>query len=271
MDYKMICSDVDGTLLNENHEVTPKTRKAILRWIKEGRVFAIASARSPAGIEPIVQKNAFSCCIIAFNGALILDEQRMVLYENGMTLPQAQRMIHELEESGLDLSWNVYTKDRWLVKSRSDPRIRREEQIVEAQAEETPLTELPETTVVDKILCIVSPECMEETERMLKKNYPECAVVRSSDILIEITKKEINKEAGMRRLCDSKNIKKDEVIAFGDNYNDLEMLQAAGCGVLMGNAPDELKDLWQKAGTNRRLLAPDHGHDGIACALENIL
>lgn len=268
MIYQMICSDVDGTLLNEDHEVTEKTREAILQCGMQGIVFAIASARSPAGIEPIIQKNGFSCCIIAYNGALILDEQRKVLYEHGMTQNEARQIIQQLEESGLDLTWNVYTKDRWIVKKRSDPRVQREEQIVEAQAEEARPEALPEETIVDKILCMVAPACMEETEAILKEKFPACAVVRSSDILIEITKKGIDKEQGMQKLCAYKNIGVDAVIAFGDHYNDLSMLRAAGCGVLMENAPEALKTLWMReTAENRRMLTADHNHDGIAQVL----
>lgn len=272
MRYKMICSDVDGTLLDDAHCVTEKTRRSILRAVGQGMMFAIASARSPAGIEPIVKKNGFCCCIIAFNGALILDEKRSILYENGMSVAEAWRITEALEQIGTDVTWNVYTKDRWIVKNRRNPRVQREERIVETIAEEGNVKALSQETVIDKILCMVSREHMAETERWMRKNFPEYVIVRSSACLLEIMKAGNNKAQGLRNLCANKKINEQEVIAFGDHYNDLEMLTVAGCGVLMKNAPQEIKKSWlKKPSANVRMLTEDHNHDGIARVLEKVI
>ena len=95
--------------------------------------------------------------------------------------------------------------------------------------------------MVDKILCMCDSEYMSPSETLLRKYFPELSIARSSDSLLEIMAGGINKAEAVRYLCDLRKIPLTSTIAFGDNYNDLEMLEAVGCGVLMGNAPSELQ------------------------------
>ena len=71
-----VFSDIDGTLLTSEHVVSPLTSSAIHTLTDQGVLFTISSARSPSGIRPIIKKNDFHCCTIAFSGALILDEDQ---------------------------------------------------------------------------------------------------------------------------------------------------------------------------------------------------
>ena len=131
---KIVFSDVDGTQLSSGHRVTPKTRQAIGRLRQRDIPFVIVSARSPAGIEPIVRENGLCGPIVAFSGALLLDEERNVLFGSGMDRDAAAQVVRFAEGLGLDLSWCAYTARDWLVKEKADPRVIREENIVRAQS-----------------------------------------------------------------------------------------------------------------------------------------
>ena len=82
---------------------------------------------------------------------------------------------------------------------------------------------------------------MSPSETLLRKYFPELSIARSSDSLLEIMAGGINKAEAVKYLCDLRKIPLTSTIAFGDNYNDLEMLEGAGIGVAMGNAKDEVK------------------------------
>lgn len=84
--------------------------------------------------------------------------------------------------------------------------------------------------------------------------------MKSSDILLEIMENGVTKESAVRRLCRMWDIPMPEAAAFGDNYNDAEMLEAVGYGVLMGNAPEELKE-------RIPVHTESNDHDGIYHAL----
>ena len=104
---KIIFSDVDGTLLNSSHKVLPGTVYAIRELKKKGIPFVIISARSPSGIRPILEENNFTCPMISYSGALILDENENVLYSEGFSREDAAQMVEFIESNQLDCTWNI--------------------------------------------------------------------------------------------------------------------------------------------------------------------
>ena len=163
-----------------------------------------------------------------------------------------------------DMSWCIYSGDDWIAPDRSDERILKEERIVEARSREGTVDDLPAGAGVNKFLCICAPGTISRIEAEVREAFPETAVVRSSDILLEIMAKGISKREAVLRYCRYLGISPQETVAFGDNYNDVEMLQAAGTGYVMGNAPEEIR-----AGAAH--VTADNDHDGIAQILEQII
>jgi len=239
-DFKIIFSDVDGTLLDSRHNLPSGMAQAIRQLGEKGILFVLVSARGPSGLYPIMKRGGFRCPLIAYSGALTQDAQGQVLSHRGLSKPLAQSVIDYIDEQGFDLSWCLYALDQWLVRDRRDPRIIREEQIVRAEAAEGGVADI-RGNQASKILCIVSPKQMEKTEQSLKERFPSLNIVRSSDILLEIMAREADKGAAIRAYCARLHIDPARSIAFGDNYNDIGMLEAAGLGILMGNAPEALK------------------------------
>ena len=256
---RIIFSDVDGTLLNSEHVVTPQTRQAILEL--QDIPFVIVSARSPAGIYPIQKKNGFHTSVIAFSGALIQDENRNILYQKGMEVSLAAQVIEFIEREELPLTWCVFSGEEWIVKDRSDPKIIREEQIVEAESTQGTIDSLNSGQAVHKILCICDPGTIDRTQECIRRKFQDINVVKSSDILIEIMDRDVNKAKAVKIYCELSGIDEKEAAAFGDNYNDVEMLETVGYGILMGNAPDDLKERFA-------YITSDNDHDGIAKALK---
>ena len=193
------------------------------------------------------------------SGALALDENRQVLAPQGFSKAVAREMIDFMQQSAFDLSWNAFSFDDWVVASRADARVQREESIVHAQAREGSVDSFAQD-VVHKILCICNPACTEEIERQMKARFPSYSIVRSSPILLEIMRQGVTKASAVRTVCTHYHTAPENAYAFGDNYNDEDMLRAVGHGYLMANAPEPLL---------RRLPLHtlDHNHDGIYAAL----
>ena len=95
----------------------------------------------------------------------------------------------------------------------------------------------------NKILIMSEPEIIEEMERELGKKFPELNIIHSSKILLEIMDKSVNKGKGVEMMLKYYNISSENSIAFGDNSNDIDMIKSVGCGVIMGNAPDYIKNI----------------------------
>ncbi len=239
---KIVFSDVDGTLLDSRHRILPGTIYAIHELQKKGIPFVIISARSPSGVRPILQENHFACPVICYSGALILDEDGKVLYSDGFSPETAGELIRFIEDRQFDCTWNLYSMDNWIVKDISDERVRREEEIVHARAAAGSVSSLSPDAKVGKLLCMCNPGKILEIEQSVRDAFPAMSIARSSDTLLEIMQEGITKRTGVLTLCRLWNIPVESTLAFGDHYNDLEMLETVAQPFLMGNAPRELKD-----------------------------
>ena len=252
---RIVFSDIDGTLLNTGHKITPLTQQAIRDLKSRAIPFVIISARGPSGIYPILEEYAFRCPIISYSGALILDENRNVVFHKGMKKPGVKRLIAFMESRRFDLSWNIYSQEEWLVKDKNDPRIIQEEAIVKAEAAQGSVDSVMRDEV-SKVLCICNPKETEEIEKQLKDAFPDYSIVKSSDSMLEVMEKGVTKAAAVKTLCSLWDIPLSQAVAFGDHYNDAEMLETVGNGILMGNAPDELK-------ARIKIHTSDNDHNGI--------
>ena len=113
-----------------------------------------------------------------------------------------------------------------------------------------------------KILLGGEPEELKSVEqKLLDKLGGEVDIYFSAPWFLEVMPKGINKGIGIEKICDHMGISTDEVIAFGDSFNDISMIRTAGVGVAMGNAEQELKDCAD-------YITDDCDSDGIAKALE---
>lgn len=253
--FKAFFSDIDGTILNSNHQMTAATR-AILQNVQKNTHMALVSARSPSGIYPILNKNRLSMSLVSYNGAWIQDEKGNLLFEHGMSPKTAFEIIDYLERYVPAAAWCLYSGDTWIVKTRSDHRVKREEEIVETAAVEGSLKTLLSLEKVHKILCICPEYQAPVIAERLSRQFQDLTIVPSSGREVEIMAEGISKAKAVCFLCNYWSVSPKQTVAFGDNYNDLGMLRTVGCGVLMENAPEELKQYGLH-------VTSDNNHDGI--------
>lgn len=241
MDIRAVFCDVDGTLLNDEHRISQGTADAVRALQERGIRFVIVSARSPSGLYPILKRYGFTCPLICYSGALVLGEDRSVLRENGMDAQAALSVLRYTENRGYDLAWNLYSYDRWIVRSTEDERIIREQDIVEARAKQAESGVIGADEKVHKLLLICRESDTDQVAEDLSGRFPALTVVRSSGILVEVMNKGVDKARAAGWLLDSWGLRAEEAMAFGDQYNDLEMLRFAGTGIAMGNAPEQVR------------------------------
>ncbi len=261
--FRAIFTDIDGTLITTDHIITEKTRNAIRTCLDQGITVALCSSRCPAGLRPIMKKYDLPCCMVSLGGALVVDQDGNILHEQGMPLETARQVVQFVEEKGFDLTWSIYTTHKWLTKDTSDPRIVHEENVIEAKAEYGTPDTLPADTQILKILCTCDPAITADVQAQLQAAFPALTMAQSSPKLIEITAPGVDKGMAVRVFCEKKGIELCETLGFGDNYNDLAMLEAVGCSVLMQNAPAALHGKFS-------MMTDDNDHDGIAKALEEL-
>ncbi len=260
MSPKIIFSDIDGTLINSNLQVTPKTKDAIRKKIMAGNLFVPVSARMPKAIMTAAGQITNSCPLIAYNGALVLDEMGRPLNSQFMKSEIAVKICKIIDDNP-NITWNVYSGYNWFSPLHKDARIKREENIVDVQSLSTSLDHIADLKGVHKVLLMGEPDALDQLKPELEKKFTELFFVKSAPHLLEIMIKGVKKGAGVTTMAKAFNVALSDCWAFGDNYNDEDMLEVVGHPVLMGNAP---KDLQRKF----KNVTADHDHDGIAQALE---
>lgn len=265
MEWKIVFSDIDGTVLNSKHELLASTIEAVQKLALKNIPFVLVSARMPKAMKLILDEMNVKMPMISYGGALVLDEQNQILHDDKINKLDTKAIIDEIE-----LLWpddvviNYYSDDNWFVKDEENKAVKREENITNVKASQADFKELINKDILpNKILCMTKANISSKIEAVLQEKFPQLNIVRSSDILIEIMNKDVSKANGIEVLLHHLNITPAQAIAFGDNYNDLDMLELAGVGVAMNNAPDDVKK-------TASAVTDDNNHDGIYKFLQKI-
>lgn len=260
---KLIFSDIDGTLINDQLKVTPKTRDAIQKQIVKGNVFIPTSARLPKGMMTAVSQILTVCPLIAYNGALALDEMGRAIVSRFFDAKIAADICRYVDEQDDCFAWNIYSGYVWYCAEKKSPLIEHEEKIVNVKATPASLEKIESLPGVHKALIMAEKKALDRVQQELIAKFPQLSFVRSLDILLEVVLKGVSKASAVKIMADEYKVSLKDCIAFGDNYNDEEMLEEVGHPYLMENAPQSLQ---RKFGMDHVTL--DNNHDGIAHVLE---
>ena len=262
MPIRIVFSDIDGTFLTNDHRVTEHTQQAVKELLAKDIPFVLVSARMPEAIYPITRNIGVTIPIISYSGGLVLTAEEQVLYSKALTEADCRRVLADIDEHWPEVTVNYYAGRHWYVRC-IDSRVQLEMDITSAQAEIADFASLmAEGVLPNKILIMADPPVCEEMEKKLGERFPELNVVRSAPMLLEIMDRSVSKATGIEVMLKHFGLTAEEVIAFGDNYNDTEMLQYVGCGVAMGNAPEPIRALAHE-------VTKTNEEDGIhACLLK---
>ena len=246
MSVKIIFSDIDGTFLKNDKSVSPLTVQAAKKILDQGIKFAFVSARMPEAIFPITDNNHLPrTAAISYSGAYVLDEEEKVLYDKKVSADDAKKVLNEMFNrwNRKDFSASFYSGHNWYAQN-IDERIEKEILNTDAFAEIVNFEDVLDKNILpNKIFVRCEPSICAEMERELGKIFTNLNVVRSAPHLLEVMDKGVSKASGIEVLLNHYGFSKDEAIAFGDNYNDIEMLKYIPQSVAMANAPEEIKKI----------------------------
>lgn len=243
MATRIILSDIDGTFLKDDKSVPELHAEAAKKILAQGLKFAMVSARMPEAIYPITDGIGLPRIpVISYSGALVLTETEEILHDKKMPAGDTEKILAEMNR-WQDIAVNFYTGRKWYVRE-INWRVQREMDITQATAEIADFAELLRAgTLPNKILVMCEPPTCEEMERELGALFPKLNVVRSAPHLLEVMDRSVSKAVGIEILLKHYGFTADEAIAFGDNYNDIEMLEYVPQSVAMGNAPPKIKTI----------------------------
>ena len=243
MGCRLICLDIDGTILTTEHQLTDETRKAIADVITKGTLVILVSARMPQGMEPIRKELNLQDILVCYSGALIM--------ENGMAIYNASLPIDEARDAVktarcLQVHASIYKQEHWIVE-KMDAWSEQEAAIIGLQPESKRFSSAvrnwrDENMGPNKLLFMADAARITELKKTLDcQPHKGLEFYRSKPTYLEAVPSEGSKRHAIAFLCERYGIPREETLAIGDNENDRDMIEYAGIGVAMGNAAESVK------------------------------
>lgn len=236
----LVVSDIDGTLITSNHEVTDATKQAAAKLYEKGVQLSLASSRPPRSIRPLAAALGLRSPFAAFNGALVVTADGSVM-ASSIIEPAVTTAIKAIADD-LGIGVWLYDETEWYVAERN-AFVDREEHT----SGFSPNMDDYEKRLVDKLnkLTVVGkPELVAIAEqRVFDQLADKVSASRSKPRFLDVTSYGIHKGTVIVRLAELLSVSTELVAVIGDGPNDVEMFRQAGTSIAMGQAVDEVRSV----------------------------
>ena len=262
---KLIAVDMDGTLLRSDKTVDRQTAADIQTAVENGILVSYCTGRGLAEMQDVFQTLPMVRYAVCNSGSVIYDQgEDRFLYRNGITHPYITQIVELADRYD---AMPHFLTDRESIISAAD--ISRMEEFhmgiyqpmfrqIARQVESMTAEGLRQTSIAKINIYFRTAGDRKEVYDMLK-DLP-LQVSLSENTTLEMTAPSINKGTGLERLAEHLKIPMNQTAAIGDNYNDMEMLKAAGTSVAMGNAIPEIREMCD-------IVTADNDHNGVGQAI----
>lgn len=254
--YKLLATDIDDTLIDEDHNLPPVNREILTRLHRHQVRIVFASGRADVSIQKVasaILEPADDEYYIAFNGARVVTAaSRTVMSASSIASDAVALVVEYARRHGIYLQG--YAQDEFLVEAECEDtrryaastgmRFRVVSDLAAALAAGSP-----------KLLCIGDREAL-EPHRTRIAQISGCAALFSKTRYLEVIRPDVDKGKALRALARKLDIPIAETIAVGDSSNDVSMLRAAGVGIAVANATDEAKQAAD-------VILSSFSHDGV--------
>lgn len=276
--YKMLVTDMDYTLLNKEKKISERNGEAFRKAIEKGVHMVVATGRIYTSARVYAKLLGVSTPIIASNGAIIReavfnnpeDTERTIFRDtlDGKTLKEMIRLSHKY-----GLVSHFFTEDTIYAERLVNLSLRYTEWNKylgqEDQVQIKIVDDIEEALLEERIGILKAVVVDSDSEKLqgLRKDISATGLVTVSQSMkdnLEVMKKGVTKGNAVRILADMYGIGREEIIAIGDNENDISMIEYAGLGIAMGNAEEVLKSAAD-------YITGDYMADGVAEAIERFI
>lgn len=269
--YKLIVTDMDGTVLGGDHKITEENMRALKEADERGVKVVFATGRFHDSAKEHVTFLEEVMPIVSSNGAIIKHPiTNEVLYCNSIDKDISLKIVETLDN--LDLSYQIYTDNEILQKYKTEEeKIKMQDFIKNTFSDKTEIIFKKDLKEDIKDLNILKFNVMDfERPLLMKEARKEVEKIEGLEVTsswndnVEIMNAGSSKGNAVKFLCELLNIDKEEIIAFGDNYNDISMLEYVGMGVAMGNAEEDVKKI-------ASYITDSNIESGVAKAIDDLV
>ncbi len=261
--YRLLALDLDGTLLTPQHTITARTYRALEQVVAAGLTLVIATGQTRSVLQAVCADLPLRGPQIMYNGALIADIQTgSVLHEQLVppdSILDALDMLRDLQ------LYRAYHTHQHVYADQDTPNARNW-----YRPPVPPTIEIPDVASIYpqpclKLAAVGSETTIREKRAALEQRFAgQLYVTQSARDLLELLHPAVSKGHALTILAQMLGIAADEIVACGDNHNDIGMLRFAGLGIAMGNAHDEVK-------AAADFVTLSNAEDGVAAAIEQLI
>jgi hypothetical protein len=271
---RLIAIDIDGTLLDSRFQVSADNVTALRRAHELGIDIVLTTGRRHAFALPIAHALGFDLWLMSSNGAITRSTKGELFHRDLLPASVARRLLTHMADfrGNTVVTFDLETRGALVIESAAELHSsisRWMEKNAEFILQITPLEQAITTDPVQAMFCGVIARMNEAEARLASDEFAgEITVLKTQYearnlSIIDVLNHNCSKGHALKRWAEHRGFSRDQVMAIGDNFNDVEMLEFAGVPVIMGNACEELKQNgW------RVTLANDQS--GVAAALREI-
>lgn len=266
MSLKMITTDIDGTLVNNNKKITARTIATLRAARSRGIYVVLCTGRPLVGIREYLQElhlGALDDFVITYNGAQVLRAASQEVVVSNLLTGSDYYQLEQLTQS-LGVKSQAVTPDGNLYVTSADisPVSVMDSYFTKMPLHYRPQVELDHAPSLAKYMWADQPAILDAASLKLPQSFKDrYYCVHSEEWFFEFMARQATKGQAMLSLAERLGIKPAEIMAIGDQDNDLTMITAAGMGVAMGNANQRVKQA-------AKFVTSDNEHDGLAVAVE---
>lgn len=237
---KMVATDIDGTILNWGEGFSSAVKNCIKRLTNNGVKVVLVTGRMHSSAVHVAKELGLNTPIVSYQGGLVKELGGKTLYQKNLDANYAREIIDWARQNNVHV--NLYIDDKLYVENDNETI----KYYVDGKFIDYTVCSFEnlEFNDVNKILAIDLKDAhmVSGWVEELQKRYPELYIVKSTPYFCEIGSGDAKKSNGVKFLCEMWGFRKDEVLTIGDQNNDIDLVQAGGIGVAMGNATQELKN-----------------------------
>ena len=265
MKYKMLVLDVDGTLLNDEKEISKRTLNTLLKVQQMGVRIMLASGRPTYGLLPLAKKlelGTYNGYILSYNGGQVINASNgEVVFERRINPEHITYLEKKAEKNGFSIL--TYNGDTVVTNNPNDPHVQAEAALNGMKVEHQEFFSAAIDYPPCKCMLVSDEEALVGLENHWKRRLNGVLdVFRSEPYFLEVVGSRVDKANTLGVIMEMEGIKTDEIVVFGDGVADVTMLQLADLGIAMGNAPDSVKRCAD-------YVTLSNNEDGVAVAVEN--
>jgi len=238
--FKVIISDLDGTLLNSDHTISAYTKSVFQELHKQNYLIIVATGRHHMDAMSIINSLDFPVYLVTSNGARIHSPQKELLFSFDMDGNSVKSVL------SLDIDPEITTvlfKETVWQTSKTNKKLNAFQKDMAYPPQVVDFAELDDYNAI-KIFFTHDDhqKLVDLKEKILMSHSEEFHHAFSLPICLEFMDKSVDKSVAISKILEMEGYTFEDAISFGDGFNDERMLNAAGLGIIMGNAPENLKD-----------------------------